>query len=179
MRALIFASSVSLLAACATTSTVDELAGESTYDDAATGKADSAVDGSYTYFKIERDLRRCASPMCGGFFLARLNRTTTTCVDGTSQASCYAPVLDWSETDLGEARQLELVDAASRGASSAAVYGIVRGRFAKTNDTVRPELGRFVVSEAWVGEGTGVADGVFARIKDAGVRCIAAPCAST
>jgi hypothetical protein len=34
----------------------------------------------------------------------------------------------------------------------------------KTNDTVRPELERFVISEAWVAQGSGLSDGVFARV---------------
>jgi hypothetical protein len=183
-RSLIIASllsSLTTLAACASSTTIaDELAGETSADDAVTaaGKAD-AVDGSYTYYAITRDMRRCAAPACGGYFLARVNRTTTTCADGASKASCYTPVLDWTETDLNQDAQDQLVAAASRAAAGGnGVVGLVRGRFLKTNDTVRPTLGRFVVSEAWVAEGTGVSDGVFARIHDAGVRCIAAPCPS-
>ena len=170
----------SLIPACASSSVVDELAGESTDDDAVSdaGKADG-VDGAYTYFAITHDSRRCASPMCGGYFLARVNRTTTVCHDGRANASCYTPVLDWSETELGADAQDLLVGAASRGATGTyGVLGLVRGRFLARNDTVRPELGRFVVSEAWVADGTGVSDGVFARVKDTGVRCIAAPCPS-
>jgi len=55
----------------------------------------------------------------------------------------------------------------------------VRGRFAPTNSTTpRPEMGRFVITEAWVAEGNSVSDGVFVKVKDNGVRCLAAPCPS-
>lgn len=170
------------LVGCASTSTVtDELAGETSADDAVTGagKADSAVDGAYTYYTITRDMRRCAAPGCGGYFFARVNRTTTTCVDGSSQGRCYAPELDWSESGLGVDAQDRVVSAASRAAANTfGVVGLVRGRFAKSNSTPKPSLGRFIVTEAWIADGTGIADGVFARVKDAGVRCIAAPCPS-
>ena len=59
------------LLGCSTDDVVDELAGETAEDEALDGKADAAVDGSYTYFAIRGDVRRCAYPMCGGFFLER------------------------------------------------------------------------------------------------------------
>ncbi len=174
--------SISLLslASCATSGgEFDELAGESETDDASSGKADSAVDGSYTYFAVRGDVRRCASPMCGGTFFERLNRSTTVCHDGSVSARCYSPVLDWSESGLGAGQQEKLVSASFKGALSSGVYGIVRGRFAKKNTTTpRPELGRFIVTEAWVAEGEVPSEGVFARIKDAGIRCITTPCSS-
>jgi uncharacterized protein DUF6748 len=55
----------------------------------------------------------------------------------------------------------------------------VRGRFARTNSTTpRPELGRFIVTEAWLGENDAVSSGTFVRVKDNGLRCFAAPCPS-
>src|SRR3954454_19427534 len=89
-----------LLGACVASGPTDELAGETSADDAIDGKADGAVDGAYTYFEVWSDLRKCASPVCGGFFLARLNRSYTTCADHTSKAACYVPALDWSEANL-------------------------------------------------------------------------------
>lgn len=172
----------SLLFACASTNDqiVDELAGESSADDAIEGKADAAVDGSYTYFSIEKDFRKCSFPLCSGFYVSRLNRTTTKCEDNSHAAQCYTPVLDWSESGLSFAQQEKLLAAAGQGALSeeGGVFGIVRGRFAHTNDTIAPNLGRFVVTEAWVAEGEGITDGVFARVKDSGIRCITSPCPS-
>ena len=31
------------------------------------------------YYTATRDYRKCAAPMCGGFFLRAVNRSTTTC----------------------------------------------------------------------------------------------------
>jgi hypothetical protein len=92
---------------------------------------------------------------------------------------CYTPVLDWSEASLSEAQQSKLLDAAHRGAPSGDVDAIVRGRFAPTNSTTPdPSLGRFVITEAWVAEGSLPAQGAFVRVENNGLRCLAAPCPS-
>ncbi len=161
---------LSLIPACTQTPELDELAGESSADDMGGGKADASASGAYTYFEIRQDQRKCSSPTCGGYFLDRLNSSTTKCHDGSYATACYTPVLDWSEASLSEAQQSKLLSTPS----------IVRGRFAKTNSTTpRPELGRFIVTEAWLLEGTGVPDGVFVKAHDVGIRCITTPCPST
>lgn len=66
---------------------------------------------------------------------------------------------------------------ARTSATPGQVYAIVRGSFAPTNATTpRPELGRFLVTEAWVAEGDGDATGSFVRVADNGLRCFAEPC---
>lgn len=165
---------LTLAPACSSTE-VDDLAGEADPDGVTDGKGDTP-DGAYTYFEISADLRECAFPACGGYFLDRLNASKTTCVDGARAEACYTPELDWSEAGLSADAQDQLQAAASRS-SGDGVYAIVRGRFAKKGG-VAPALGRFVVTEAWVAEGEGVADGVFAKVTQNGVRCIAAPCPS-
>jgi len=185
MKSLVLAALplISILPACANDGVYDELAGESPDDDIAGGKADEgAVDGAYTYFAISADMRKCSAPACGGFFVSRLNRSTTTCHDGSVAAACYAPELDWSEAGLqaSETKQ-QLIDAASRSALQAdtgGVFAIVRGRMAPTNSTPQPELGRFIVTEAWVADGDTMASGVFVKVHDTGVVCITNPCPS-
>ncbi|MDX2087334.1 MAG: DUF6748 domain-containing protein [Kofleriaceae bacterium] len=167
--------SLALIPACST-SEPDELAGEADAEGSSDGKGDSP-DGVYTYFEIGRDMNRCAFPMCGGYHLDRLNATNTTCHDGRSAAKCYTPELDWSQSGLSQA-QRELFEAAATKGAFDGQYALVRGRFVKKGTTVRPELGKFIVTEAWVAEGEGSAEGVFAKVAQNGVRCIAAPCAS-
>lgn len=144
---------------------------------------DAALAGNtsdqYTYFSVTADLRKCASPYCGGWFFGSLNKTMTKCHDGTYATSCYTPVIDWSGAGLSDADQARMLAACNEGASSGAVYAIMRGRFVRTNHTTpHPELGRFLVTEAWVGENDAVADGAFVQVKDNGLRCFAAPCAN-
>lgn len=160
---------------CASSDADDELAGEA--DDSVESKADGV--GVSTYFELSGDTRRCAYPLCGGFHLDRLNASKTKCHDGTQQEKCYTPELDWSESGLDQEQQ-DLVRGAAGKGSFDGVYAIVRGRFAKKNLTTPvPNLGRFIVTEAWVAVGEGQSDGVFAKIKDNGIRCIVAPCPST
>jgi hypothetical protein len=80
-------------------STQDELASDPGNPDAVETTA-RVADDAYTYFEIAADARKCASPMCGGWFVSRLNRATTQCHDGRYAASCYTPVLDWSQAKL-------------------------------------------------------------------------------
>lgn len=134
---------------------------------------------AYTYFAIRADLRRCASPGCGGWFVSRLNHSTTTCQDGRIASSCYTPVLDWSATGLTAEQQAAMLDACNRSAATSEVYAVVRGNFARGNATPRPDLGRFQITEAWLAEGDVPADGTFVKLADNGIRCFAAPCPST
>jgi hypothetical protein len=160
---------------CASTDVDDELAGEA--EEVLESKADGA--GVYTYFEIKRDFRRCIYPLCGGYWLDRLNASKTTCHNGSKAEACYAPVLDWSESGLTQEQQDALFLAADRTAITEDTYAIVRGRFTKKNDTTpMPNLGKFVVTEAWVAVGEGPAEGVFAKVKDNGIRCITTPCNS-
>ena len=129
------------------------------------------------YYAVISDLRRCAYPMCGGWFLKQLNQSTTTCHDGSTADRCYTPELDWSNANVPEPQQSKLLDAASTSATSGDVYAIVRGTFARTNHTThQPRLGRFVIAEAWVAEGDGAAQGTFVHVRDNGKRCFVAPC---
>jgi len=166
------------LAGCASSAdTSDEITSEAVSDVALVDKA-TPVDDAYTYFKITADLRKCASPMCGGWFLSRLNQPTTQCHDGQWATSCYTPVLDWSQVNLVDAQKARLLDACNKSALSTGVYAIVRGKFARTNSTPSRKLGRFVLSEAWVAEGDALSDGQFVRVKDNGLACFVAPCPS-
>lgn len=167
------------LASCSSAAAAPEAsAGTSTDQAAPDGTAPSATAAASEYFSIRTDLRKCAYPMCGGWFLSRVNNSTTQCHDGTIATSCYTPVLDWTNSGLDDGQQAALNDAANHAAvSSGGVYAIVVGRFARTNTTTpQPTLGRFVISEAWVAEGDGESSGTFVKVKDNGLRCFAPPC---
>ena len=138
--------------------------------------ATSDAGAASTYYAISADVRRCAYPMCGGWFLKQLNQSTTTCHDGRAADQCYTPELDWTSAGVPESQQGQLLEAARTGTLSGHVYAIVRGSFAPTNTTPQPQLGRFVITEAWVAEGDGAAAGTFVHVKDNGLRCFVAPC---
>ena len=151
-------------AACTSSDGIeDDLAIEDN-DSNADGKADGS--GTYTYFAIDRDQRRCVSPLCGGYFVARVNHTTTRCANGQYAERCYVAELDLKATGL------EGLPDERPG------QVLIRGSVVAKKFTSFGNLGRFVASEVWhAGAGAGSPDGVFAKVEQTGIRCFAAPCA--
>ena len=110
------------------------------------------------FYTFRRDLRRCASPRCGGYFIKAVNQSRTRCANNRYQSECYVANIEW-----GGQAQPENDRALLRG-------------------TLRPggnrwgRLGVLSVSEVWEAASTTQPSGIFFRIRDRGLRCIAAPC---
>lgn len=130
--------------------------------------AASASHGA-SYLSLRRDLRRCASPLCGGFFVSRVNRLTTVCVDGSRSDACYVAELDLSALGLSD-EQAALV-------SNAPEDFVLRGEIVPFSSDFG-ELGQLSVSEAWQGHAGVEARGAFLRVKNEGIVCITNPCPS-
>ena len=178
LRSLVslFAVAVSLsVSACAADeSTTDDLAGTTAQDgafDGDDGKAD--VTGVYTYFTVTPDMRKCAAPMCGGYFVSRVNLGTTKCNDGVYRSACYVATLDLSSLGLGDTELGKVSDAAALGDTTLLLKGTI-----KTTTIVGHQVGAFRASEAWLAGTTSTPDGVFVKVHDNGVRCFAAPCSN-
>jgi hypothetical protein len=162
---LVFASLlVATTAACSPVE--DELAAEDTTE-LSDEKADAT--GNYTYYTVTRDLRRCVSPYCGGYWMARVNRTTTRCHDGSYQASCYVADADWARLGVSE-RTLERVQASGEL--------LVRATIGRKAWAGIGTFGELRPTEAWLGQGPGDADGVYVKVSETGVRCFTTPCNS-
>ncbi len=165
-----------ILTAC-TDQTDDEL----DVDDASEGDASKAdvAGGTYTYYFVKPDLRRCASPYCGGVFYQLANAESTKCFDGKKAEWCYAASQDTSRLGLGEVGIQAYLGALNTGAINEDSKVLVRALVGSKN--WGSGLGTFAnlrPSEAWVGQGSGPAAGPLAKIEDSGVRCITAPCPS-
>lgn len=118
----------------------------------------------YGYFTARRDQRKCMSPMCGGWFVKRVNNSKTRCVNGSYASECYVAGIDLSA--LGQiSESVEIGSAVLRGAiRSSQING--------------QRWGSFAANEAWVGQTGSQPSGSFYRAKDNGIRCIKAPCPS-
>ncbi|MBD2249122.1 DUF6748 domain-containing protein, partial [Nostoc sp. FACHB-888] len=46
------------------------------------------------YYTVRRDFRRCASPICGGYFIKQVNLKATPCLDGVFRSECYVSAID-------------------------------------------------------------------------------------
>jgi len=105
-------------------------------------------------------VRRCASPRCGGYFIKAVNQSRTRCANNRYQSECYVANIEW-----GAQAEPENDRALLRG-------------------TLRPggnrwgRLGVLRVSEVWEAASANQPSGIFFRVRDRGIRCIAAPCAT-
>lgn len=162
----------SLIPACAIEEQApapDELADESDLDGEA-GKGDT--EDAFTYFQVTPDKRACSLDSdCGGFFVNRVNRTTTACGfrGATPQARCYVRTIQWDRTALPASVAQSYEDRLRAGEPI-----LLRGDLSPDPADRGTHLS---ASEVWVpGSETGEADGVFVLAQDNGIRCITAPC---
>jgi hypothetical protein len=112
-----------------------------------------------TFYTMRADLRRCMSPVCGGFFVKRVNEPLTRCANGRYQAECYVAEIDWNgqaEIDSGLA--------------------ILRGQLSSRQYDRLGTFGVFRVEESWQAVNNNQPAGLFYLVRDSGVRCIAYPC---
>ncbi len=146
--------------------TGDELDVESADSD---GKSDAPGSENYTYYTVRHDIRRCAFPMCGGFWVSRVNRENLKCHDGKTKSECYVAEIDWSALGLDES-QLD----AARGA----VQPLFKGRLQTRGYGDLGDWGVLQPWEIWAGNSDVAPYGVFTKVSDSGIRCITAPCNS-
>lgn len=123
---------------------------------AAEGLAD---DGEY--YLVRQDVRRCISPLCGGYFVKRVNQSRTRCANRRWMKECYVAEIDWNGQPDVEPRKALL-----RGE-------IVARRFPRFGN-----LGALRVTESWQGPSDKAAADAHYRVRDRGVRCITHPCLS-
>ena len=118
--------------------------------------APDSLASTSSFYSFRRDLRRCASPRCGGLFVKLVNQARTRCSDNRFRSECYVGNIEWDgQTQPDNDRAL------------------LRG-------TIRPrgQFGTFRVSEVWQAASANQPSGTFYRVRDRGIRCIAAPCAT-
>ena len=118
------------------------------------------VSANSTFFTIRRDLRRCAAPLCGGYYVRPVNKLLIRCA-GRLAAECHVHAIDWNGQP-----QIDAGKALLRGEVRPNPYG----RFG--------DLGLFSVSESWQAAGDNHPTDVFYGVRDRGVRCITFPCPS-
>ncbi|MCC7542169.1 MAG: hypothetical protein IT379_38480 [Deltaproteobacteria bacterium] len=158
---LLLLASLAPIAACAADTGGEGEIGEELADDAGGGgKADHAGDG--TWYAIRQDFRRCISPICGGYWVRKLNGTRTRCADGSRADECYVADADFSA--LGDADRSGLA--------------LVRGALTENDWEGFGSFGHLTVSRAWRATTDAEPTGSFWNIEDNGIRCVRAPCFS-
>lgn len=117
------------------------------------------INATSTFYSLRRDLRRCVSPLCGGYFVKRVNMSSTLCANGRFMSECYVAGIDWDGQP-----QTDIAHLLVRGS-------IVAKRFGRFGN-----LGELRVSESWKSIGPNQPVGTFYLVRDRGVRCITFPC---
>src|SRR6266850_739089 len=124
-----------------------------------TAASPDPLSSTSTFYTVRADLRRCIAPMCGGYFVKRVNLPLTRCPNGRSLPECYVAEIDWNGQP-----QVDAGLALLRGSMMAKTYG----RFGN--------LGVLRVTESWQAVSNSRPTGTFYRVRDRGVRCITFPC---
>lgn len=117
------------------------------------------LNSTSTFYSLQRDQRRCVSPLCGGYFVSRVNLSSTRCANGRFMQECYVAEIDWSGQPENDSDDMLV-----RGT-------IVAKRFGRFGN-----LGELRVSESWKSIGANQSVGTFYHVRDRGVRCITFPC---
>jgi len=165
--------SLSVLAGCAA-DTSSDVSGDPSSD--LTAASEDALTGPTSnagYFVVtRRDNRTCPAPLCGGYYVKRVNQATTRCADGKLQQECYEASIGLKNVGLSQREEDDL--RASLVSGHAVIKALQSKK--KTNGQV---LGTLEATEGWVGATGSAASGSFYRAADNGIRCLRAPCPST
>ncbi len=125
-----------------------------------------------TYFTARSDVRRCAAPACGGFFVAAVNQAQTECADGSLQDECYVSELDLSAFRYNAFGQSALRDAI--GARREDTRVVLFGDLAQGGNG----FGSLIVRSAWIAPQRVAIVGEFYKAKFNNLVCVVAPCPS-
>lgn len=119
-----------------------------------------------TFFIVTHpDLRRCAWPLCGGFFVQRVNNSTTVCADGTSGSECRILEFDYSPLMLDTGSRDKLAAYVEKG------QALLRGRIVKTAPLSGATYNKLVAEEAWIARALATPSGRFARVQELPLDC--------
>lgn len=154
-----------VLSACSSGTTSEGVSDEASRAMETVGKDSAPLSlPASEFFALTRDMRRCASPLCGGYWVRALNRILTRCADGSAARQCYV-----AEADFRAAGGEPVIDGTGI---------VVRGAI---ESNVYPDfgnLGRFVAVGAFSPVSSNAATGAYFRVVDNGIRCITEPCFS-
>jgi hypothetical protein len=165
--------SVAGLAGCAADTSGTSANADDAEELAASEDAITAGSSNFGYFAVtRRDFRKCMSPICGGFYVKRVNQPTTDCADGSKQAECYVSAIQLSGIGLSAREEEELRAAVESGKA------LIKARVYKTK-LGGTFYGKLKANEGWLGATGSAPEGTFYRVADNGIRCIKAPCPST
>lgn len=133
---------------------------------------DQRVEADTVYVVTGRDFRKCAWPMCGGYFVKAINKAKTTCFDGTKQPECYVSDLDLTPMELPEEQSFAVRDRATAGEV------LISGNLQPVGGDFGNGFGKLVGFKAWQNRDAGAVSGTAHLVASSGIVCITTPCPS-
>jgi hypothetical protein len=112
------------------------------------------------YYTFRQDLRKCASPFCGGIFVKSVNLRYTRCADGKLRNECYIAFTN-------NPRHFKLGNAA-----------LLKGKISQKSFLGLGNFGVFTVQSAFRNASAKPVQGQFFSINSNGRVCITSPCFS-
>lgn len=133
-----------------------------------------------TTYSVKPDYRKCAFPMCGGWFLTPLNQYSLQ-LESEDEAyqnlsllpnSIYVAYINYRALGLKPA-QIQELEAAMRSEQA-----LLRGTITNTpTTTIKPINSKTLVANgAWTGANKTVALGPYLNVTSSGIMCITTPC---
>ena len=120
------------------------------------------------FYSARSDLRKCPSPMCGGYFIKKLNQAKTLCADGSFAKECYVASANFDEFGINS----------FPFSSEDTTPYIFKGEQRLEPFKGFKGLGVFEVSEAYKAVTDNAASGNFYGLENLGIVCITSPCFS-
>lgn len=152
------------------TATVGGCVAATTDDQAVTQSEVRASTVSEGYFLVtRRDPRECASALCGGWLVRRVNDSKGSCPSGETlfDEECYFSAINLSPIGLSAREEHDL------RASMEAGHVIVRGRYLASSEV---GVGTFDVTAAWLGATGSPPVGRFLTVKSNDAPCMRSVC---
>lgn len=138
-----------------------------------TNETDRGSLESDSVFVVTRpDLRKCAFPMCGGVYVKAVNKSKTTCLDGSKRSECYVASIDASALGLSSSNQEAVLEGIHAGSV------LVSGQLAALDEPegVPPGYAVLEAHEAHKAVTGHTVSGTYYRVEPSGITCIKAPC---
>ncbi len=125
----------------------------------------TGVPGSdgLAYYTARPDLRKCMSPMCGGYFVKAVNKRKTQCADGTRQRECYVSSIEAPNSPSGPGLKTPL---------------FLLGKIVPQEIAGFGKFGVFKAKLAQIAASEKTAGGLFYATENNGIVCISDPCFS-
>ncbi|PUA26665.1 MAG: hypothetical protein B0W54_23280 [Cellvibrio sp. 79] len=119
-------------------------------------------------FTARPDYRKCAAPLCGGYFVKLVNKKLTQCADGSLKEECYVASVVYGDGPINGG----VISVGNK------TPFLLVGAILPKADTTSGVLGVFLAKDAYRSATQNTAVGNFYGVTNNGIMCITTPCFS-